>query len=53
MGYEIKELMSALEIGKDEVISLIDLMKADYNKLNRGIEIIRANDSYQLCTKKE
>lgn len=50
---ETKELMSALEISKDEVIALIDMMKIEYSNENRGLEIIRINDSYQLVTKKE
>ena len=49
----ITELMSALELSKDEVIYLIELMKNEYEKSNRGIEIIKINDAYQLCTKKE
>ena len=28
-------------------------MKQDYEKQNRGIEIIKVEDAYQLCTKKE
>lgn len=50
---EITELMSALELSKDEIISLIDLMINEYKNNNRGIEIIKVNDAYQLCTKKE
>lgn len=50
---EDKELMSALEISKDELSSIIELMKNEYNKENRGIEIIRIDNAYQLCTKKE
>ena len=47
---EITELMSALELSKDEIILLIDLMINEYKKNNRGIEIIKVNDAYQLCT---
>jgi len=50
---EITELMSALELSKDEIISLIELMKNEYQNTNRGLEIIKINDAYQLCTKKE
>jgi len=50
---ELKELMSATELGKDEIISIIEIMKNEYSKENRGIEIIKVNDSYQLCAKKE
>ena len=48
-----KELMSVLEIGEDELQAIIELMKNDYEKASRGIEIIKVNNAYQLCTKKE
>ena len=47
----IKELMAALEISQKDVIEIIENMKVDYEK--RGIEIIKINDGYQMCTKKE
>ena len=47
----IKELMAALEISQKDVIEIIENMKIDYEK--RGIEIIKINDGYQMCTKKE
>ena len=50
---DIKELMSATELGHDELIGIIELMKNEYSNENRGIEIIKVNDSYQLCAKKE
>ena len=50
---EVKELMSATELGKDEIISVIEIMKNEYSNENRGIEIIKVNDGYQLCAKKE
>ena len=50
---ELKELMSATELGKDELIGIIEIMRDEYKKENRGIELIRVEDSYQLCVKKE
>ncbi|MBR2587711.1 MAG: SMC-Scp complex subunit ScpB [Bacilli bacterium] len=50
---EVKELMSATELGQDEVVSIIEKMKNEYASESRGIEIIKIEDSYQLCTKKE
>lgn len=50
---EIKEFMAVLEVSYDEIVNLIESMKLSYNKEDKGIEIIRINDSYQLCTKKE
>ena len=54
-GREVKvnELMSALELSSDEIIGLVDGMKLEYEKENRGIQIINVDGSYQLCTKKE
>ncbi len=50
---EIKELMSATELGQDEIFGIIEMMKNEYTSENRGIEIIKVNDAYQLCAKKE
>lgn len=49
----IKELMISLEIPKDDLENIIVSMQEDYKNQNRGIEIIKLEDSYQLCTKKE
>ena len=48
---EIKELVLALEISETEIIDTIEEMKNDYE--NRGIEIVKVNDGYQLVSKKE
>lgn len=50
---EIKELILSLEISSNEIEDLIKSMQKEYEEQNRGIEIIRIEDSYQLCTKKE
>ena len=54
-GREVKitELMSALEVSSEEVITIVESMKEDYKKENRGLQIINVEDAYQLCTKKE
>ena len=49
----IKELMISLELPKEDLENIIISMQEDYKKQNRGIEIIKVDDSYQLCTKKE
>lgn len=49
----LKELMAATELGHDEITSVIDIMKNEYSNENRGIELIKVNDAYQLCAKKE
>ena len=54
-GREVKisELISVLELSGEDVMAIIDSLKADYEKDGRGIEIIRVNDGFQLTTKKE
>ncbi|HJJ05237.1 MAG TPA: SMC-Scp complex subunit ScpB [Clostridiaceae bacterium] len=50
---EIKELMVLLEIDFEEVMEIVEKMKLDMQKANRGLEIIKVDDAYQLCTKKD
>lgn len=50
---EIKELMMVMELGQQDIISIIEVMKTEFNQQNRGIEIIKIQNAYQLCTKKE
>lgn len=50
---ELKELMAATELSQDEITGIVDLMKNEYSNENRGIEIIKVNDGFQLCAKKE
>ena len=54
-GREVKqnELMLALELTKEDLELLISNIQEDYKNANRGIEIIKVNDSYQLCSKKD
>lgn len=49
----IKEFVSALEMNEEDIITIIEKMKEEYEGQNKGVEIIRVNDSYQMCTKKE
>ncbi len=48
-----KDLMLNLEITEENLDNIITNMQEEYKKDDRGIEIIRIEDSYQLCTKKE
>ena len=50
---KINELMAILEISSDEIIYIVNNMGEEYAKNNRGIEIIKVEDGYQLATKKE
>lgn len=48
-----KELMLSLEISKEDIENIISNMQEEYKEQTKGIEIIKINDSYQLCTKKD
>ena len=50
---EVKEFMSVLEISFEAVENVIEDMRNEYKDSKRGIEIIRMDNSYQLCSKKE
>ncbi len=50
---KIRELMAILEQTSDKIIETINLMQEEYAKENRGIEIVRIEDGYQLSSKKE
>ena len=49
----IKELMISLEIPKEDLENIIVSMQEDYKIQNRGIEIIKVENGYQMCSKKE
>ena len=49
----IKEFIMALEMNKEEIENIILSMQEEYKNENRGIEIIKVEDNYQLCTKKD
>ena len=48
-----KELSLTLEKSKDEIEEIIHQMNLEYEDNNRGIEILKIEDNYQLTTKKE
>lgn len=50
---EKNELVLALEITAEDIDSIVKNMQEEYKKEDRGIELIRVDNSYQLCTKKE
>ena len=43
--------MAALEINEDETREILEDLKTRLNKEDSGIELIRVENSYQLCTK--
>lgn len=49
----ISELQIVLEKSKEEIEKIIQEMQEQYKQESRGIEIIKINDGFQLCSKKE
>lgn len=50
---KIKEFVSSLEINEEDVTTIMETLKEEYDQKRRGIQIIRIGDAYQMCTKKE
>jgi len=50
---KITEFMSVLELSQEDIINLIDNLKSEYKASDKGIDIIKVNDGYQMCTKAE
>ncbi|MCL2383958.1 MAG: SMC-Scp complex subunit ScpB [Oscillospiraceae bacterium] len=50
---EVKELMAIFDLSYEDIDSILQNMKASFEMQNRGIEIIKVESGYQLCTKKE
>ena len=49
----LDELNLSLEIDKKQITEIIEEMKRDYEKEERGIEIVNINNGYTLSSKKE
>ena len=47
----MEELVLALEISKEDLETIISNMQEEYK--NRGIDLIKVGNGYQLCSKKE
>lgn len=50
---KIKEIMNVLEIGSDDIDKIMQNMKLKYDSETSGIDLIKVEDGYQFCTKKE
>ena len=48
-----KEIMNILEIGSEDIEKIMQNMKIKYASEDSGIELIKVEDAYQLCTKKD
>lgn len=49
----VNELVMSLENSKEEIENIIKQMQEEYQTNSRGIDIIKVDEAYQLCTKKE
>ncbi|WP_169057067.1 SMC-Scp complex subunit ScpB [Bacillus pumilus] len=52
-GLTKKQLMSVLEVEEAALLDMMTAVKEEYQKQERGIELIEYADSYMLLTKKE
>ena len=50
---ENKELMAILELSSEDVDNIVLNMKAELEAEERGIDIIKVDTGYQMCSKKE
>jgi len=50
---EVKDLQLILEKSKPEIEEIINQMNLEYKDNSRGIEIIKADDTYQMASRKE
>ena len=50
---KMNELILVLEKNEEEIHAIVKSMQEEYKAQNRGIEIIKVEDGYQLATKKE
>ena len=49
----IKEIELATEVSREDLEKILLNMQEEYKYKSRGIELIKINDGYQLCSKKE
>ncbi len=48
-----KQLMTALDVDEDVLAYLIDQLKREYKRKERGIQLLELDGAYQMCTKPE
>lgn len=49
----MQELQMALELPKEDIEEILLKMQEEYKEPSRGIELVKTDESYQLCTKKD
>ena len=50
---DTRELMAILELSNEDIDTILLNMKTEFDEQQRGIEIIKVDNGYQLCTRKE
>lgn len=50
---EMKELITTLELPEEDIIKVLENMKNEYSCKSRGIELVKVENGYTLCSKKE
>lgn len=50
---ELKQLAAALDRDMETARTVVERLKVRYEEENRGMQIIRLEDSYQMCTRAE
>lgn len=50
---EVKELMAIFELSYEDIDTILQNMKAEFETQNRGIEIIKIDKGYQLSSKEQ
>lgn len=48
-----KQLMTALNVDENVLVYLIDQLKREYKRKERGIQLLELDGAYQMCTKPE
>ncbi len=49
----INELSSVLELAPENVQEIVESMRTEFEEAGRGVQIIKVNNGYQLCSRKE
>jgi len=49
----INELSSVLELAPENIQEIVENMRTEFDDAGRGVQIIKVNDGYQLCSRKE
>ena len=49
----VNELASVLELAPENIEEIIESMRVEIDEAGRGIQIIKVNNGYQLCSRKE